>query len=185
MPKVIDQKHLQALHAKKSIRKLKEAAKPQPEITYVGLARVSTIKQQTKGQSLETQKKIITDYCEQHKYPLSEIKVLAESASKHYRRQFENFLKHIKKQKGKIAIIVSRSDRLTRQDCNALDTLRQEDKIEIHLVGDYEVLTARSTPDEITSWEIHVSFAKRETKVLSNRVKENRNNYFCQIHHSS
>ncbi len=177
MPKVIDQKHLQALHAKKSIRKLKEAAKPQPEITYVGLARVSTIKQQTKGQSLETQKKIITDYCEQHKYPLSEIKVLAESASKHYRRQFENFLKHIKKQKGKIAIIVSRSDRLTRQDCNALDTLRQEDKIEIHLVGDYEVLTARSTPDEITSWEIHVSFAKRETKVLSNRVKENRNNY--------
>lgn len=176
MPKVTDEKHLQALHAKKSVHKLKVAAKPKPEITYIGLARVSTIKQQNRGQSLETQQKIIADYCEQHKYPLSEIRVLAESASKRHRRQFDSFIRYVKKQKGKIAIVVSRSDRLTRQDCNVLETLLQEDKIEIHLVGDYEVLTSKATPDQITSWEIHVSFAKRETKVLSNRVKENRTN---------
>lgn len=175
MPKITDPNRLQALNAVKTIHKLKEAAKSEQEIVYIGLARVSTVKQQNKGQSLETQQKIIRDYCEQKNYPLKEIKVLAESASKKHRTQFNNFLKYIKHQKNKVAIIVSRSDRLTRQDCNALDILRQEDKIEIHLVGDYEVLTAKSTPDEITSWEIHVSFAKRETKVLSNRVKEVRN----------
>lgn len=176
MAKVTDKNLLKKLGATKSIDKLEKQTNHNTNLQYVGLARVSTIKQEQNGQSLETQKNIITDYCQSHNYPLSYIEQLAESASKQHRKQFQSFLNRLSKNtKNKTAIIVTRVDRLTRQECSLLDDLRLKDKIEIHIISDNKKLTSKSSPDEVVIWEFNVSLAKREASLLSNRVKEVRN----------
>lgn len=176
MAKVTDKNLLKKLGATRSIDKLEKQTNPNTNLQYVGLARVSTVKQEQNGQSLETQQNLITDYCKAHNYPLSSIEKLAESASKQHRKQFQSFLNRLSRNtKNKTAIIVTRVDRLTRRECSELDDLRQQDKIEIHIISDNKKLTSKSSPDEVVMWEFNVSMAKREARLLSNRVKEVRN----------
>lgn len=117
---------------------------------------------------------MIKNYCQQRHYQLFDQYRLVETASKDHRQQFKKILKKIMAEKDKVAIIISRTDRLTRQDCNDLDELRKADKIEIHLIDRYSVLTAQSTPDDLANWEIGVTYAKRESRMISQRVNENR-----------
>lgn len=173
MASIRDEKLLKSLRANSSIKKIKEDAKaPTKSITYIGFIRVSTQKQGVHGISQDTQEKLIENYCTEKKYQLADTYRLIESASKGHRTKFRLFLKYISGQKNKVAIIVSRTDRLTRQDCFDLDELRKKDKIEIHLIDRYNVLTSKSTPDELANWEIGVTYAKRESRMIGQRVNE-------------
>ena len=175
MASITDEKVLKSLGAVSSIRKIKEEkTAPYKPIKYVGFVRVSTQKQGLYGVSQDTQEQTINNYCQQRHYQLTDIYKLVESASKGHRAKFKKFLKYIGSQKDKIAIIVSKIDRLTRQDCNELDEFRKKDKIEIHLIDRHKVLTVNSTPDDLADWEIGVTYSKRESAMIGRRVKENR-----------
>ncbi len=175
MASIRDEKLLKSLRANSSIKKIKEDEKaPTKSITYIGFIRVSTKKQGLHGISQDTQENIIENYCKSKRYQLTDTYRLIESASKGHRNKFKQFLKYLATQKGKTAIIVSRIDRLTRQDCLELDELRKKDKIEIHLIDCFCVLTSRSTPDELANWEIAVTYAKRESRMIGRRVIETR-----------
>ena len=95
MTKVIDKKLLKKLGAKESIKQLEQCLKPNTPIKYIGLVRVSTDRQEQHGQSVGTQIELISRYCQHRHYDLSEIRQLAESASKAERRKFDEMLKEI------------------------------------------------------------------------------------------
>ena len=175
MASITNEKLLKSLGARSSIKRIKEEKiAPYKPVTYIGFVRVSTTKQSSDGKSPETQEHNIRSYCDRNHYDLADIYKLVESASKGHRAKFKKFLEYIGSQKNKTAIIVSRTDRLTRQDCNDLDELRKKDKIEIHLIDRYSILTSTSTPDELANWEISVTYAKRESRMIGERVVENR-----------
>ena len=172
MTKVIDKKLLKKLGAKESIKQLDQYLNPNTPVKYIGLVRVSTDKQEQHGQSVGTQIELISRYCKNRHYDLSEIKQFAESASKAERKKFDELLKEIEHSKIKIAIIVTRIDRLTRQYSAKIESLRKRNKLEIHTADDYSTISAMSTPDDLTRMDLNIILAQRESRMLSRRVKE-------------
>ena len=172
MTKVIDKKLLKKLGAKESIKQLDQCLNPNTPVKYIGLVRVSTDKQEQHGQSVGTQIELISRYCKNRNYDLAEIKQFAESASKTERKKFDELLKEIEHSKIKIAIIVTRIDRLTRQYSAKIESLRKRNKLEIHTADDYSTISAMSTPDDLTRMDLNIILAQRESRMLSRRVKE-------------
>ena len=172
MAEVKDEKLLRQMHMGKALNKLKDSKKSTASITYIGFIRVSTSRQEEYGQSLETQEAIIEDYCKRRGFSLATTYKLSESSSKKHRPKFTQFLNNIKTTKGKVAVVVTRVDRLTRRDCPDLEDMRVADKLEIHFVQEQTVLTKNSTPDELDFWDSKVLSAKKESRLLTVRVNE-------------
>ena len=172
MAKITDKATIEKLGQKKALKKLNDAAKPEAPKTYIGFVRVSTDRQMERGDSVETQIQIIKNFCLPRGWELSDIEILAESSSKENRPKFAEFLKRIKQIKGKVAIIVTRRDRLARKENAELERLIQNDKLEIHYATTGQVQKAGVSPAENFSLEIQAATAKYETRMLASRVKE-------------
>ena len=126
MAKITDKATIEKLGQKNVLKKLKNAGKPEAPKTYIGFVRVSTTRQEERGESVETQMHLINNYCQDNKLPLSSMEIFAESSSKETRPKFAKFLKRIKEIKGEVAIIVTRLDRLTRQENLELEYLKKK-----------------------------------------------------------
>ena len=172
MAKITDKAIIEKLGQKKALKKLSDAAKPEAPKTYIGFVRVSTTRQEERGESVETQMHIISDYCHRKGYSLSSVEIFAESSSKETRPKFAKFLKRIKEIKGKVAIIVTRLDRLTRQENLELEYLKKKGKVELHFAKTGQIQNAQSTPADNFMFNMQVLTARLETDMLSSRVKE-------------
>lgn len=134
------------------------------------LARVSTLRQEEEGLSLDNQLQTLRDYALKHDLEVVQEFRFSESADLKIRKKFYEMIDFVKQSKDVGAIIAYRVDRITRnfRDAVLIDELRLQYNKEIHFVYNHIFITKNSTGREIESWDLHVFLAKQTI----NRLKE-------------
>jgi len=135
------------------------------------IARVSTLKQEKEGLSLEKiQLPILRKYAEDNNLEIAKEFVFSESADRKIRKKFNEIIAFVKNHPGIKTIISYRVDRVTRnyRDAVLFDDLRMDYDKELHFVHDRLVLTKKSVGRDITDWDTKVYLAKQ----FLNRLKE-------------
>lgn len=135
------------------------------------LARVSTLRQEKEGLSLQDiQLPILRDYARDTDFEIDREFVFSESADRKIRTKFTEMIEYVKSHPEIEAIIAYRVDRITRnyRDAVLIDDLRNEYRKEIHFVYDRLVISEKTTGREITDWDTKVYLAKQ----FLNRLKD-------------
>lgn len=135
-------------------------------------ARVSSEKQE-KGASIDAQKDVINDYCQNKGLKIIKEFTITESTMLGDRVQYHEMLNFIQKRDKKAAIVVNCVDRLQRSDKDnpVLDDLRRTGKIEVHFIKENMVLTKDSLGTDLLFWKMHVLMANSYVISLSSNVK--------------
>lgn len=128
------------------------------------LARVSSKAQEDEGYSLDSQLKLLQNYCESKELEVVKVFKIAETASKEQRRKtFHELLKYITKNKV-YHLAVEKTDRLTRNfhDAVAIDEwLEKNEDRRLHAVKENLLLHKQARSDVKFMWNIHLSVAKK------------------------
>lgn len=97
------------------------------------LARVST-EEQEKGYSIDAQLHRLRQYCERKELEIIETFTVVESSTNGERKQFNEMLTFVKRQKQCIAVVADKVDRVQRsfKEFPVLDSLVQKGRIELH-----------------------------------------------------
>ena len=135
------------------------------------LARVSTLRQEKEGLSLQDiQLPILRDYSKDNDLEVDKEFVFSESADKKIRTKFNEMIAYVKNNPDIVAIIAYRVDRITRnyRDAVLIDDLRSEHHKEIHFVYDRLVISEKTIGRDITDWDTKVYLAKQ----FLNRLKD-------------
>lgn len=135
------------------------------------LARVSTLRQEKEGLSLQDiQLPILRDYAKDNEFQVDKEFVFSESADKKIRTKFNEMIAYVKNNPDIVAIIAYRVDRITRnyRDAVLIDDLRSEHNKEIHFVYDRLVISQKTIGRDITDWDTKVYLAKQ----FLNRLKD-------------
>ena len=140
------------------------------------LARVSS-KEQEEGHSLDAQSSRLTEYAIKKQLDIIQIFSLTESSTRGGRKKFHEMIKFIKSQKEKIALICDKVDRLQRgfNEQPLLNTLLQQDKIEIHFMTEGQVITKDSNSATKLMWNMSIVMAQSYTDCISDNVKRSIN----------
>ena len=139
--------------------------------TAVIIARVSTLRQEREGLSLQDiQLPEMRDYAKSKGITVEKEFVYSETADRKIRKKFDEMIEYVKQNQEIKAIIAYRVDRITRnfRDAVAMDDLRMDFDKELHFVHDRLILTKKSVGRDITDWDIKVFMAKQTL----NRLKE-------------
>lgn len=138
------------------------------EQTAVILARVSS-KGQEDGYSLESQLKLLREYCQRKEFMVKKEFRIAETASKTQERKiFTELLQYLRKEKI-THLTVEKTDRLTRnlKDAVAVDDWLQDNETRnLHSVKESLVIHKNSKSDVKFMWNIHLAVAKKYTDNL-------------------
>ncbi|MCX7997064.1 MAG: recombinase family protein [Patescibacteria group bacterium] len=135
------------------------------------LARVSTLRQEKEGLSLQDiQLPILRDYAKDNDLEVVREFVFSESADRKIRTKFNEMIAYVKSKPDISAIIAYRVDRITRnyRDAVLIDDLRNEHAKEIHFVYDRLIIGQKTTGRDITDWDTKVYLAKQ----FLNRLKD-------------
>ncbi len=135
------------------------------------LARVSTLRQEKEGLSLEDiQLPELRKYAQENGFNVVKEFKFSESADRKIRKRFNEMLNFVKENDDIKAVITYRVDRITRnyRDAVAIDDLRLEYDKEIHFVYDRLVIGKDTLGRDITDWDTKVYLAKQ----YLNRLKE-------------
>ena len=134
------------------------------------LARVSTLKQEEEGLSLNNQLKYLREYAEQNEIQIIKEFIFSESADQKIRNKFNEMITFLKNSSDVIAVIAYRVDRITRnyRDAVLIDELRINHKKEIHFVYDRLIIKRKTIGRDIFDWDTKVYLAKQ----FINRLKE-------------
>ena len=128
------------------------------------LARVSSKSQEEEGYSLDSQLKLLRDYCDRKGLTIIKEFKITESASKQDRRKvFQELMKFIIKQRIS-HFVVEKTDRLTRNFKDAVsmdDWLEGNDQRMLRLVKENLELHRGSKSDTKFMLNIYVAFAKK------------------------
>lgn len=128
------------------------------------LARVSSKAQEDEGYSLDSQLKLLQNYCQSKNLQVIKVFKIAETASKDQRRKtFHELLKYIAKNKV-YHLAVEKTDRLTRnfRDAVAIDEwLEKNEDRRLHAVKENLLLHKNARSDVKFMWNIHLSVAKK------------------------
>lgn len=134
------------------------------ENTAVILARVSSKSQEDEGYSLDSQLKLLQNYCDYHEFQVVRVFKIAETASKEQgRKVFHELLRYITAEKV-FHLAVEKTDRLTRnfRDAVAVDEwLEQDARRRLHAVKESLLLHKEAKSDVKFMWNIHLSVAKK------------------------
>ncbi len=144
----------------------------QPAEKAVLLARVSS-KEQEDGYSLEAQDHRMTNYCLRHDLEVVRVFQFVESSTQGDRREFTAMIEFVKKQKGTIAIVADKVDRVQRsfKEFPMLDALIQQGKIELHFVTENYIIHKNSVSQERLMWSMGVIMAQSYVDNLRDNVK--------------
>ena len=137
----------------------------------VVFARVSTLRQEKEGLSLEEiQLPKLRDYALQNGYEIVKEFIISESADRKIRKKFDEMVEFMKKNKDIEIIIAFRVDRITRnyRDAVAMDDLRLDYGKELHFVDDRLTINKDTVGRDIQDWDLKVFLAKQTI----NRLKE-------------
>ncbi len=137
--------------------------------TTVILARVSSKAQEDEGYSLDSQLKLLQNYCLSNSLRVVKIYKIAETASKGQSRRVFNELLAYLYQNNVYNLAVEKTDRLTRnlKDAVAIDDWLQLDGDRmLHAVKENIKLHKESKSDVKFMWNIHLAVAKKYTDNL-------------------
>ena len=133
------------------------------------LARVSSKAQEEEGYSLESQLKLMQNYCAGKGLNIVKVFRIAETASKDQSRAvFKQLTQHIKQNKV-YNLVVEKTDRLTRnlRDAVAInDWLEADSNRYLHIVKESLLLHKEARSDVKFMWNIHLAVAKKYTDNL-------------------
>lgn len=131
--------------------------------TAVILARVSSRGQEEEGFSLESQVKLLSNYCDNNMLSTLKVFKITESASKtEQRKTFKEAMNFVEKRNVK-NLIVEKVDRHVRNLHDAVEThdwLTADDSRKVHFVKDSIVLHKNSRSQEWLNWGMRVVLAK-------------------------
>lgn len=133
------------------------------------LARVSSKAQEDEGYSLDSQLKLLRDYCCKNRLTVVKEFKVAETASKqHSRIIFQEMIRYLKKEKIN-HLAVEKTDRLTRNMRDAVtidDWLEANKDRRLHAVKENLLLHKHARSDVKFTWSICLAFAKKYTDGL-------------------
>ena len=146
-------------------------AKAAPCVQAVIFARVST-KEQEPGASLDAQIDAMKVYCARVGLPIVKEYRVIESSTNGKRKQFNEMLEFVKKQKKKTAIVVACIDRFQRRfnECVEVENLMLDDKIDLHFCKEGLILTKNSSSADIMRWDMGILSGKMYVANLRDNV---------------
>lgn len=134
------------------------------ESNAVILARVSSKAQEDEGYSLDSQEKLLNNFCASKELNIVKTFKIAETASKeHSRKVFHELLTFIASN-NVFHLVIEKTDRFTRnfRDAVAIDEwLEKDDRRRLHAVKENLLLHKNAKSDVKFMWNIHVSVAKK------------------------
>lgn len=136
------------------------------------LARVST-EEQEKGYSIDAQLHRLQEYCQRKELNTIQSFTVVESSTNGERKQFNQMLAYVKKQKECIAIVADKVDRVQRgfKEFPILDNLVKEGCIELHFNSEGYVIHKDSVSQDRFMWSIGVVLAQGYVDSLRDNVK--------------
>lgn len=134
--------------------------------------RVST-REQEDGYSIEAQVERLNEYCHRKNLEVIDILRITESSTRGERAEFHKMIKTIKNQKGCVAIVCDKVDRLQRsfRELPILDELRRSGKIEMHFYTEGQILTKDSNSSQIMAYQMYIMMAESYTNAISDNVR--------------
>lgn len=147
-------------------------------------ARVSSNRQEREGFSIPAQIKLLKEYAKSNNISIVAEFVESETAKKAGRKQFNEMLKFLKKNKTVRAILVEKTDRLYRnlKDYVLLDEF---DGLEIHFAKEGNILSANSKSQDKFMHGIRVLMAKNYIDNLSEEIRKGLNEKCAQGYYPS
>lgn len=144
------------------------------------LRRVSTTMQSQEGYSLQNQQEVLKQYCERKGLNIIKDAELVESSTRGERKHFMEILTFCKKQRGGVALVCLKTDRLMRNFKNytMIDDMRKNGQLELHLVQENLVLDKNSKAGDLTILGLNVVMAQ-------NYVLSLRDNVVSGMHHQA
>lgn len=143
-----------------------------PKNTCAILARVSG-KGQEDGYSLDSQLKLLRDYCERNNYVVLEEFRVVETASKAMQRKTFNRMLKFLTDENVYKLIVEKTDRFSRnfKDAVAIDEWMHGDEDRaLHAVKENLIVHKNAKSDVKFMWNIHLAVAKKYTDNLREEV---------------
>lgn len=121
------------------------------------LARVSS-KEQEAGYSIDAQLHRLDEYCTRRNLDVIERFTLTESSTRGDRKCFNDMIAYIKKQRGPIALVADKVDRVQRsfREYPLLDALIQDGQLELHFNTENYVIHKDSVSQERLMWSMGV-----------------------------
>ncbi len=123
----------------------------------VVFARISSVNQED-GCSLDAQEEKVLQYCKNNGFKVIKVFKIVESSTIRKRKQFNEAINLIKKQKETTALIAHSTDRLLRsfRDFGTIEDLIKFGKMEVHLVNEHMVLTKNSPAVDLAQFQFRV-----------------------------
>ncbi len=140
-------------------------------------ARVSTQEQYDEGCSIESQIRLMEDYCKKRNLEIIKRFEVVETSTRGNRTQFNDCLEFIRNQNEKIALVSDKVDRLQRSilDVPKLDKLVQEGKATLDFL-DIGRLDDDSNAQQKAFYRMAVVFANAYTDAISDNVRRSNHN---------
>jgi site-specific DNA recombinase len=135
-------------------------------------ARVSTQEQETDGHSIDAQIAKLREYSQRNDLEIIKEFEVVESSTRGERPEFYKMIEFVKAQKGQIALVCDKVDRLQRSftELPILDKLRKENKLIIHFL-DIGKMDSDSNSQQISFYQMSVVMANAYTNAISDNVK--------------
>ena len=135
-------------------------------------ARVSTQEQETDGHSIDAQIAKLRDYSKKNDLEIIKEFEVVESSTRGERPEFYKMIDFVNSQKGQIALVVDKVDRLQRSftELPILDGLRKANKLVIHFL-DIGKMDSDSNSQQISFYQMSVVMANAYTNAISDNVK--------------
>lgn len=135
------------------------------------LARVST-REQEEGYSIDAQIMRLREYCKRKELEIIQEFVIIESSTRGDRPEFYKMINFIKKQKGQIALVCDKVDRLQRsfKEVPILEELRRSGKLVLHFHVEGQILNEKANSSQIMAYQMYVMMAENYTNCISDNV---------------
>ena len=136
------------------------------------LTRVST-REQEEGYSIDAQLQRLRNYCSRKGLKCIKEFSIVESSTRGDRIQFQEMIQFVRHQKGSVAIVCDKVDRLQRsfRELPMLDELRRAGKISLHFNVEGQVLDKNSNSSQIMAYQMFIMMAESYTNSISDNVR--------------
>lgn len=134
--------------------------------------RVSTTMQERDGNSLQNQLEMLTEYCQRKGLTIIKDAEIVESSTKGERKKFMEVIKFCQQQRGGVALVCLKTDRLFRNFKNytMIDEMRKSGQLELHLTQDNLILNKTSKAGDLTILGLNVVMAQNYALSLRDNV---------------
>jgi site-specific DNA recombinase len=133
-------------------------------------ARVSSKDQEREGYSIPAQKRLLAEYAEKNQISIAAEFVESESAREAGRKEFENMLRFLHKNKDIKIILVEKTDRLYRNFEDAAKIQKMD--LEVRFVKEDLILNKDSNPSDILKHDMDTVWAKNYVLRLSREIRK-------------